>query len=73
MYDNESPYDRRWTMYCQAESLAQYRFSAAQEKWVSEKDAGRDPGPYPQFPTDEDIYQIAERMKKFVACKGDFL
>ena len=60
-----NPYELRWEVLTRAEDLLRTRFDSEVTAWEAKKEAGIDPETYPSFPTDDEIYAAAERMKKW--------
>ena len=60
-----NPYGLRWEVLTRAEDLLRTRFDSEVTAWEAKKEAGIDPENYPSFPTDDEIYAAAERMKKW--------
>tara|TARA_B100000902_G_scaffold223016_1_gene211864 strand:- start:244 stop:447 length:204 start_codon:yes stop_codon:yes gene_type:complete len=64
-----NPYEQRWEVYNRAEDLLRNRYEAESYAWREKKEAGIDPGDFPEFPTDDAIYQTAQRMKDWYEAK----
>ncbi len=64
-----NPYELRWEVLSRAEDLLRTRFDAEVTAWEAKKEAGIEPGTYPIFPSDDNIYDAAERMKKWYENK----
>ena len=47
------------------------RFNSLQCKYNDLVEKGKEPGEYPEFPTDDDIFNLAQRMRNYVADKGE--
>jgi hypothetical protein len=60
-----NPYELRWEVLTRAEDLLRTRFDSEVTAWEAKKEAGIDPETYPSFPTDDEIYAAAARMKKW--------
>ena len=66
-----NPYELRWEVLTRAEDLLRTRYESEVTAWNEKKDAGIDPKNYPSFPTDDEIYVAAERMKKWYENSGE--
>ncbi len=66
-----NPYEMRWETYTRAEDLLTNRFNSLQLKYNDLVEKGKEPGEYPEFPTDDDIFNLAQRMRNYVADKGE--
>ena len=61
-----NPYEMRWDYLQTAQSRLENKLSNDVSKWDALKEAGIEPGPYPEYPTAKDIHAVAEEMRKFV-------
>ena len=64
-----NPYELRWEVYSRAEDLLRERYSCEVCAWNEKKEAGIEPGNYPAFPSDDEIYTAAQRMKDWYEFK----
>tara|TARA_B100001094_G_C17832231_1_gene623774 strand:+ start:138 stop:347 length:210 start_codon:yes stop_codon:yes gene_type:complete len=64
-----NPYELRWEVYSRAEDLLRERYSCEVSAWNEKKEAGIEPGTYPLFPSDDEIYAAAQRMKDWYEFK----
>ena len=46
-----NPYEMRWEFLQKAQERLEYQLSHNVSRWSELKEAGQDPGPYPEYPT----------------------
>ena len=56
----------RWELFQNAEERVTKRHDEAVLRWQSLQEKGEESGPYPTFPSEEDIREIADNMLSFV-------
>ena len=61
-----NPYELRWELFQNAESRLVDRYHAAESRWDRLTEQGVDAGEYPTYPTEEEIFELATAMKKFI-------
>jgi|TARA_B100000085_G_scaffold271440_1_gene284886 hypothetical protein len=61
-----NPYEMRWELFQNAESRLMQRHEAEVNRWQSLQEKGDETGPYPEFPTEEEIRTVADDMLSFV-------
>ena len=66
-----NPYEMRWETYTRAEDLLTNRFDSLQSKYNDLVEKGQQPGDYPEFPTDDEIFALAQRMRSYIADRGE--
>ena len=65
-----NPYELRWELLQAAENRLINRYTALQERYTILVENNRDPGEYPQYPTDKEIKELAEYMKDYISDEG---
>ena len=66
-----NPYELRWELLQAAENRLINRYTAQQERYHALIETNRDPGEYPEYPTDEKIKELAEYMKDYISDEGE--
>lgn len=61
-----NPYELRWDLFQNAENRLVSRYQAAESRWDRLTEQGADAGEYPTYPTEEEIFELANAMKKFI-------
>ena len=61
-----SPYEMRWELFQNAEARLMQRHDAEVNRWQSLQEKGDETGPYPSFPSEEEIRAVADDMLSFV-------
>ena len=61
-----NPYEMRWELFQNAESRLMSRHDAEVNRWQSLQEKGDETGPYPSFPSEEEIRAVADDMLSFV-------
>jgi|TARA_X000001036_G_scaffold414709_1_gene430193 hypothetical protein len=61
-----NPYEMRWEVFQNAETRLLNRHEAEVNRWQSLQEKGEETGPYPTFPTEVEIKQVADNMLSFV-------
>ncbi len=61
-----NPYEMRWELFQNAESRLMSRHDAEVNRWQSLQEKGDETGPYPSFPSEEEIREVADAMLSFV-------
>tara|TARA_B100001113_G_scaffold200034_1_gene163879 strand:+ start:366 stop:611 length:246 start_codon:yes stop_codon:yes gene_type:complete len=61
-----NPYEMRWDYLQTAQTRLENKLANDISKWDALKEAGEDPGQYPEYPTAKEIHAVAEDMRKFV-------
>lgn len=66
-----NPYEMRWEFLQKAQERLEYQLSHNVSRWSEMKEAGENPGPYPEYPTAGQIHAVAEEMRSFVENTGE--
>jgi hypothetical protein len=61
-----NPYELRWELFQSAEMRVTKRHDEAVLRWQSLTEKGEDAGPYPEFPTEQEILEVANTMRHFI-------
>jgi len=61
-----NPFELRWEMYKHASSQLKQNYLLLVERWTDLITKGKDPGFYPKYPTQDDIFALALEIKNFV-------
>ena len=61
-----NPYEMRWELFQNAEIRVTKRHDEAVLRWQSLQEKGEETGPYPTFPSEEEIREVADSMLSFV-------
>ena len=61
-----NPYELRWELFQSAEMRVTKRHDEAVLRWQSLTEKGEDAGPYPEFPTEQEILEVANMMRHFI-------
>ena len=61
-----NPYEMRWELFQNAEARLMQRHDAEVNRWQSLQEKGDETGPYPSFPSEEEIRAVADDMLSFV-------
>ena len=61
-----NPYELRWDLFQNAENRLVNRYQAAESRWDRLTEQGVDAGEYPVYQTEEEIFELATAMKKFI-------
>ena len=56
----------RWELFQNAEARLMQRHDAEVNRWQSLQERGDETGPYPSFPSEEEIRAVADDMLSFV-------
>ena len=67
-----NPYEMRWELFQNAESRLMERHRAEVSRWESLQEMGQVAGPYPDFPSEKDIQEVASTMLSFVEKTGEW-
>jgi hypothetical protein len=67
-----NPYEMRWELFQNAEERLMQRHDAQVSRWQSLQEKGEDAGPYPDFPSEKDIQEVASTMLSFVEKTGEW-
>ena len=59
-------YEMRWDYLQTAQTRLENKLANDISKWDALKEAGIDPGEYPEYPTSKEIHAVAEDMRIFV-------
>jgi len=65
-----NPYEMRWEFLQKAQERLEYQLNHNVSRWSEMKELGQDPGPYPEYPTAQQIHAVAEEMRAFVENHG---
>lgn len=61
-----NPYELRWELFQNAESRLVNRYHAEADRWNSLTEKGEEAGRYPDYPSEEEIFALANQMKQFI-------
>jgi len=61
-----NPYEMRWELFQNAECRLMSRHDAQVTRWQTLQESGEENGPYPDFPTEDDILEVANQMRRFI-------
>ena len=64
-----NPYELRWQMYQQAERQLKEKYIQLIDRWNDLIQKGQDPGIYPSYPTQDEIFALSLEIKNFVDDK----